>query len=153
MRVIGLLLVVTLMTGCTGGPKEQLDFQVVLRTDDERERDRKALQSLSEAGSDLTRPHPIDHYFYFPNRQQAVEAARTLSREGFSVKGSAAPDNSSFTLVAQKTVIPTEATIFALSDMLRGIAKKYGGEYDGWDAPVLRDGSGFVPKKRWIGNS
>ncbi len=33
-----------------------MDFEVVLRTDDEREQDRGALRSLAEAGSDLSEP-------------------------------------------------------------------------------------------------
>lgn len=123
-----------------------MDFQVIKRTDDEREQDQEVLRSLATAGSDLSRPHPIDFYFYFPRREWATAAARVLAQEGFlvAIRGPRIPwwkrpfVRAPHKVEAHKSVVPTEDTIFALTDRLNALAKEHGGTYEGWEAPVLR---------------
>lgn len=99
--------------------------------------DAKTLKALAEAGSDLTRPHEIDHWIYFQDEADARAAARELVASGFSVEPIAKdPGDSVWRLLARKTMVPRLAEVEATSEFLEDLARRHRGDYDGWETQV-----------------
>ena len=98
--------------------------------------DEQTLQQLREAGSDLSKPHEINHWLYFPNQQAADGAAPTLKTKGFKVV-SIEQQKAEWRLKAVKTMVPAPKDVAAATLLLESTATTYGGEYDGWETQVV----------------
>ena len=89
----------------------------------------------------MSKPHPVDFYLYFPDEMSAESASRELSRDGFSsgVSKSATPKpGAEWLCLASKQLVPTEGAIAEASQRMEGAAARHRGEYDGWEAAVVR---------------
>lgn len=72
------------------------------------------------------------HFLYFPSRASAAAASEQLIEWGFVTEVRPAALGDDWLLRAEA---PASAQIRG-SDELRTLAEKFGGEYDGWEAPV-----------------
>ena len=101
--------------------------------------DDDVIEQLRIAGSNLSRPHPIDFYVYVPSKEAALRISGALSGQGFQVKvePSAAGD-SKWLALASKHVVPTSAALAQLRRDLTVLAESEHGEYDGWEAAVVK---------------
>jgi len=96
--------------------------------------DAKTLKALVEAGSDLTKPHDIDHWIYFRDESGARAAAKELVAAGFTVESiSKEPDDSEWRLLAKKTMVPVLKDVESQSTFLEELARRNRGDYDGWE--------------------
>jgi len=108
------------------------------------ERDLAVLRRLKELGSDLSKPHEVEFFLYFPSEEQAKSAASEIEREGYvvSVYPLSPPwwrrlfSEPKWSCCATKSIVPEEETIFETGDWLDGIAERFCGEYDGWGTEV-----------------
>jgi len=99
--------------------------------------DARVIAALKDAGSDLTKPHPIDFYFVeFPDRVSADRFAQSLRDTGWKFDVHQSPDSSDWTVIASTVMVPDAYEISLTSAKLRKIAPQYGGDYDGWEAAV-----------------
>lgn len=99
--------------------------------------DAKTLKALAEAGSDLTKPHEIDHWIYFQDESGARAAAKQLVSAGLAVVSlEKDPEDSEWRLLARKTMVPRLADVESTSAFLDEIARKNRGDYDGWETQV-----------------
>lgn len=99
--------------------------------------DAKTLKALADAGSDLKKPHVIDHWLYFSSESDARAAATDLSAAGFSVESVAASaDSNEWRVLAQKTIVPTLEEVEKTSSYLESLARRHHGEYDGWETQI-----------------
>jgi hypothetical protein len=100
--------------------------------------DSQALNALRDAGSDLSKPHPIEFYLYFPAQTDADDVAVRLREEGFNVTVRLGADDVNWLVLAQKTLIPEQRLLLDLRSRFEALADSLSGEYDGWEAMVVR---------------
>ena len=100
--------------------------------------DEAVIVQLRKAGSDLSRPHAIDFYLYFPNKSAAEEAAARMRDTGYQTEVKRAAKGDNWLCLGKKKVIPKLPTIQGITRDLDALAKSYGGDYDGWEAEVVR---------------
>jgi hypothetical protein len=100
--------------------------------------DGAALEQLRLAGSDMDNPHRFVHYLYFPRKQNAVRAGQALEAEHFVVEVAPAAEGTNWLVLATHSVEPVVETIEPVRLRLEKLAASFGGEYDGWEAEVVR---------------
>ena len=79
--------------------------------------DRATLEALAQAGSKLAEPHTVKHYLYFGTKRRAKAAAREIAASGYR---------------------SSAGSIRSTREFREGVANRFGGEYDGWEAQVER---------------
>lgn len=100
--------------------------------------DAKTLKALADAGSDLAKPHEINHWLYFSDEASARAAADELASTGFTVDSvEKRPDANQWRVLALKTVIPSLSVVEDTSAFLEELAQRHHGEYDGWETQVV----------------
>ena len=113
----------------------------------ERGGDRKVLAALTEYGSDLARPHHTIHYLYFKSLPAAQAAAEELDKAGYqNLDVHVAPTTlwkrlfgaKEYACVAETHAVPSEQNVFATTDWMNALASRHGGEYDGWEAGIVK---------------
>jgi hypothetical protein len=113
----------------------------------DKEGDRQVLEALSNHGSDLSKAHHIVYYFYFKSKRSAQEVAQQLENEGYKIQRVGPAPSSwwkrlfgtvEWACIVEKLVVPEEHTVFKTTDRFNKIAATYGGEYDGWEAGIVR---------------
>jgi hypothetical protein len=101
--------------------------------------DQAVLEELARAGSRLDQPHPIDHFLYFPSEERAARAAEMLRRDGFTTRVDAPlGGTTSWKLTATRAYVPTAGAITSTRRRMNALAASLGGEFDGWESPVVR---------------
>jgi hypothetical protein len=108
--------------------------------------DRRLLAVLAAHGSDLSKPAHTIHFLYFNSLPAAQSAAAELSAAGYHVRRvSRAPSTSlwsrlfgprQYSCVAETHAVPAEAAVFATTQRMNALARRLGGEYDGWEASI-----------------
>lgn len=96
-------------------------------------KDRLVLDELARVGSDLSLPHHVRHYLYFPREKHAKKAARRLQTVGYETKARLGADEVNWLVLATHSIIPTEQAILNLRSQLEKLAFELHGEYDGWE--------------------
>ena|SRR5262249_44700412 len=114
----------------------------------DQEGDREVLKLLRGHGSDLSKPHQIVYYFYFKSKSSAQAAAERLEKEGCRIQRISVSPTSSWwrclfgigewSCIVEKVMVPNEAAVFKTTDLFNTIAATHGGEYDGWEAGIVR---------------
>ncbi|MGD2217857.1 MAG: ribonuclease E inhibitor RraB [Gemmatimonadales bacterium] len=102
------------------------------------DRDSQALIALRNAGSVLSKPHPIEFYLYFPARTDANDVGVRLRQEGFDVAVRVGADDVNWLVLAKTTMVPEHRLLLELRSRFEALADSLGGEYDGWEAMVVR---------------
>lgn len=93
---------------------------------------------LERAGANLSRPHPVEFFLYFPERDGADRAAAKVAALGMEVKVDRAASGSLWLVFAVRNMVPAEREMARLRVALEAIAAAEKGEYDGWGAPVVK---------------
>ncbi len=97
--------------------------------------DQAVLDQLQSAGSNLTRPHHIKHYLYFPTKTGACKVAETLKSEGYTVEVTYESDESWLALAEHEVTLTIEV-VTSVRSHLENLAASMQGEYDGWEAAI-----------------
>ena len=108
--------------------------------------DRRVLAVMVSHGADLSKPAQTIHFLYFKSLNAANAAASELRDSGYqNVRVHHAPTKSiwkrlfgpkEFSCIAETRAVPSEAAVFATTDLMNQLANKYGGDYDGWEASI-----------------
>jgi len=98
--------------------------------------DNEVLDQLRSAGSDLAKPHHIEFYLYLPSQEDAEGAEGELRALGYNVTVRAAPDSSNWLCLASRTMMPTIEELTNARGVFKGLALRYQGAYDGWEAAI-----------------
>ena len=101
-------------------------------------RDNTVINQLRAAGSDLSKPHPLEFYVYVPTEEAARRVEGVLLREGFHVEVKTAALGPGWLALASKTLVPTTTALAEIRQLLSKLATDEGGEYDGWEAQVTK---------------
>jgi hypothetical protein len=101
--------------------------------------DAQVMEQLKSAGSNLSKPHPIEFYLYVPTQEAANRVATKARALGYEIKKlDRAAMGPGWLVLAGKTLVPTESALSKSRSELEALAKDEGGEYDGWEAPVVK---------------
>ncbi|HJX83783.1 MAG TPA: ribonuclease E inhibitor RraB [Candidatus Angelobacter sp.] len=101
--------------------------------------DELVLRQLKKAGSDLSKPHGIEFFLYFPTQSVAEQAAARIREQGFVVEvRPAAQSNSEWLCFATKTMVPDLSALQKIRRDFTALAASFDGQYDGWGTPVER---------------
>ena len=100
--------------------------------------DQSVLVQLRKAGSDLTKPHHIEFFLYFPTQAVADKAALTIRNAGFEVDVRKAAQGDHWLCFATKTMVPELADLQKIRSDFVSLAAAMNGEYDGWGTPVVK---------------
>jgi len=99
--------------------------------------DKNTLAQLQEAGSDLSKPHEIDYWLYFPTQQFAQAAAAELKGKGFLVK-SVAQSGKEWRALAHKSMVLSSGNVATTTSLLETLAASHSGDFDGWETKVVQ---------------
>jgi len=100
--------------------------------------DRQVIAQLKAQGSDITKPTDVIFYLYFHTQAQAEALRGAVSALGFTVDIHQVDRPPAWTLVANKTMVPSETAIIDLSHRLTTLATSQQGIYDGWEAALVK---------------
>lgn len=75
-----------------------------------------------------------EHFFYFPEENNAKRAAERLRAKGWKVQISWSADTENWLVLATDPA-PIEEELEALYHQLESLAEEFGGEYYGWGGP------------------
>ena len=117
-------------------------WEALFPTEAERQvmADMKVIDALRAQGDALEEPRPVEHWIYFKDRS-ALEAFIAWSKEnGFHVKAVNEPHEefSEFSVGLSHECVPTLREISSVTLMLSEQAEMMGGEYDGWETPLVK---------------
>lgn len=108
------------------------------RKKEEPDLDRVVLDQLEQAGSDLSKPHDVDFFLYFPSEQAANEAAKEINLEVDNLNVELGADDVNWLCFGTKSVVPELDELLRLRIRFNEIANKYDGMYDGWGTEVVK---------------
>jgi hypothetical protein len=100
--------------------------------------DADVLAALKKAGSRLDQPHPLRHYLYVPDQAGANAAASALRREGFEATVERAAMGNDWVVLITHQIVPSPENVAKTRTRFEQLAKQYKGEYDGWEAGIVR---------------
>jgi regulator of RNase E activity RraB len=103
---------------------------------EEPDLDQQVLDQLKKAGADLSKPHNIEFFLYFPTEDLANQAAKDVKGEGCDVKVQLGADKKNWLCFATKRMVPDHDELVRLRKRFNEIAHKRNGEYDGWGTEV-----------------
>jgi hypothetical protein len=94
----------------------------------------EVVAGLQNAGINLAKEIPLSFYLYVPNRKAAGTCEPILVKEGLEVviEKSAANDGK-WLCLCHGTLIPTAQNLERIGQTFVNLARKHGGEFDGWE--------------------
>jgi hypothetical protein len=99
--------------------------------------DQSVLIQLRKSGSDLSKPHKIEFFLYFPAQTVAEKASVTIRQAGFDVEVKKAAKGESWLCFATKTMIPALPDLQRIRQNFITLAGSMNGEYDGWGTQIV----------------
>jgi regulator of ribonuclease activity B len=100
--------------------------------------DQMVLEQLRKAGSNLSKPHKVEFFLYFPTQSAATEAAPAIRKAGFEVDVRPAAQGPGWLCFATRTMIPELTALQKIRRDFTAIAAAKGGEYDGWGTGIVK---------------
>jgi uncharacterized protein (TIGR01619 family) len=111
------------------------DEEAMLRINNKR-----MLQALEEQGDQSHIPRKISHWLYFKTAEDRNACADLLKAEGFSMEAMAETEEAlPCELEVSRAEKADEEAITTVTSMLWQLAKKYDGDYDGWETIVIQE--------------
>ena len=101
--------------------------------------DQATLDSLRDAGSDLSKVHPFDFYLYHENKAGAQRICAELEQSGFQVSVSEGAIQGEWLCLARLSFLPSVEKLSELSRVFEELINVHGGEYDGWETIVISE--------------
>ena len=98
--------------------------------------DKAVLVQLRKAGSDLSKPHKIEFFLYFPSHSAAEQAASQIRKAGFQVEVEIASKDNNWLCFATKTMVPELSALRRIRSDFDSLAASLKGDYDGWGTEV-----------------
>lgn len=99
--------------------------------------DQQVLDQLKQAGSDLSEPHDIDFFLYFPTEAFANEGANAIDGDVDTVKVELGADKKDWLCFANKRMVPDHDKLVSMRKRFNEVARKGKGVYDGWGTEVV----------------
>ncbi len=113
-----------------------MDLFNLFRRSKKPDPDESVLIQLRKAGSNLSKPHEIEFFLYFPTEAIAEQAASHIREEDFEVTVKQAAKGSDWLCFATKKMVPEFAALQEIRRKFDSLSSSLGGEYDGWGPPI-----------------
>jgi hypothetical protein len=97
----------------------------------------EVLEQLRCDGSDTSKRHDFAFYLYVPTERAATEVGETLRTDGYDVEIRQAAVGDNWLCLATASLIPDAADFDDIERLFTGLAQKFKGEFDGWEADVI----------------
>src|SRR5438128_9925176 len=94
--------------------------------------DQSVLIQPRKSGSDLSKPHKIEFFLYFPNQSVAEKAGFSIREAGFDIEVKKASKGESWLCFATKCMVPALPDLQTIRQNFTRLADSLNGEYDGW---------------------
>ena len=88
-------------------------------------KDQSVLEKLLELGSNMTKPHQIDFFLYFPTKETARLAAKVIEKDGFEVDIQPGEKGEQWLCLAMKKMVPEYKELTKISDSPPILVEKY----------------------------
>jgi tetratricopeptide (TPR) repeat protein len=99
--------------------------------------DTKVIAELEATGSDLSIPHVLEFFLYFPAEDAVRAAAREIGAEGFVVQDVFPTSSSDWACIATRRMVPEHGKLARIRARFNAIATRLGGQYEGWGTTVV----------------
>jgi regulator of RNase E activity RraB len=129
-------------SGAATAPAQTAPVESAQEEAKRRDDDRGVIHALRNAGSDLSKPHALEHHFITYDRAKADAVISDELAAGYKASAISTLNDKSgrqywyFDLV--KSVAPKEETVFAESLRMTQLAKKHGVDFDGWGCAIVK---------------
>jgi|SRR5579859_5610695 len=98
--------------------------------------DEAVLVQLEKAGANLSKPHNIEFFLYFPTQAAAEQAANQVRKDGFQAEVGPAAKGNEWLCFVTKRMSPTLVELEKIRHDFEAITSALHGQYDGWGTPV-----------------
>lgn len=140
---IFIVLSMGILNGCqkTNNIKEN-DIQSVYPSNQREKEDLQVIEQLKKVGSDLSKPHSIEHHFtVYGDKKKADGAISELKSQDYEVVDiEEGVDNGQkyYYFDAIKSIMVKPDIIFTQTSAMEEIAEKYDIVYDGWGCMTVK---------------
>ena len=93
---------------------------------------------LAKAGGNLSLPTDIVNYLYLAREADARTAGADLASAGYQIDVRRAAAGPTWLVLARIDMVPSAQNIRLVRERFEGLAARFGGEYDGWEAAVTK---------------
>ena len=107
-----------------------------------RDLENEIQSQLAKQNSDISKPHLVDFYFYFPAEEAAHQVAGELEGAGFATTvrpGAQGPD---WLCLATKRINPDDSELSEMEEWFEELAARFHGEFDGWESEIVPTDNG-----------
>jgi len=110
----------------------------MFRSKQKADLDQLVLVQLRKSGSNLSKPHSLEFFLYFPTQSIAESASLKIRQDGFEVEVKKAAQGDSWLCFATKTMIPVLTDLQRIRQNFVELADSVDGEYDGWGTQIVK---------------
>ena len=122
-----------LVLACVAGSA----FMIAEKRAAHRKEDRLLLSELRETGSDLSKPHDVEFFFFAPSSSAAEALKADLESDGFEADSVEDETPPQVVVIARTQLVPDEIALSTMRQAHIKRASKYDARYDGWEASVV----------------
>ncbi|WP_298894578.1 DUF695 domain-containing protein [uncultured Psychroserpens sp.] len=103
--------------------------------------DQSVVETLIEAGDNLSKARRVDHWAYFDDESKMESFKKEIKKLKFKVENSTKIENESKPYVIRfyRTDKVDLNSIYTITSSLRKLAISYDGDYDGWETSVEKE--------------
>jgi regulator of RNase E activity RraB len=136
-------LIILVTAGLIGCDQEPGKERIAVAPEDveyQKQKDLEVITALKKHGSDMSKPHLIEHHFIAYSREDGAELLRRGKLDGFQVsdlKEGEWEGRRYYYFDLMKPTIPTIENIFSDSSLMLDLALEFNCEYDGWGCEVV----------------
>ena len=94
--------------------------------------DRDVYAEFEGHNPDLSRPHEVNWFLYFPTEDAARTVAAMLSSEKFEIDVHKLDENSDWTVEATRSLAVSYILVMRITNRVQQICEAHGGSFDGW---------------------
>lgn len=98
--------------------------------------DEAVLHLLKSRSVDLSEKRQCSFYLYFPTKEKSDIAKKELNDSGFLTDTIKSVDGKNWLCLAEKEIVPDAKVLTGIRIQLEKLARKFGGNYDGWETGI-----------------
>lgn len=98
----------------------------------------EVVAQLKRTGSDVSKVHQFDFYFYMPTESRSKGIAEELQKQGLQTRISPSAKGFSWLCLASGAFVPDSPKLREFGELFLKLSTKHGGEFDGWEAEIVR---------------
>ena len=132
-KILNVILLTFLIISCQGQQKSKLDNEKL----DQIESNKRTLDALKDAGEKFKASRDIFHWLYFENKTDLNNFLSEIKSNGYElVNSNIIKDKLPYQLQIKINDFVSKTTMDSQVIYLVDMAKKYNGDYDGWETSV-----------------